>query len=64
MSAILKNPLSEPLPLKARPAAPLPGPSDWSFELIEQYHKVIATRPIASGWTPTPTSWRSSPPSR
>jgi stage V sporulation protein R len=41
MSAVLKNPLSEPLPLKARPAQPLPGPSDWSFELIEQYHKVI-----------------------
>jgi len=41
MSAVLKNPLSEPLPLRERPAAPLPGPSDWSFELIEQYHKVI-----------------------
>ena len=24
-----------------RPAAPLPGPSDWSFELIEEYHRVI-----------------------
>jgi stage V sporulation protein R len=41
MSAVLRNPLSQPLPLKARPAAPLPGPSDWSFELIEQYHRVI-----------------------
>ena len=41
MSAVLRNPLTEPLPLEARPAAPLPGPSDWSFELIEQYHKVI-----------------------
>ncbi len=41
MSAVLKNPLSAPLPLKERPAVPLPGPSDWSFELIEQYHKVI-----------------------
>ena len=41
MSAVLKNPLSEPLLLKLRPAEPLPGPSDWSFELIEQYHKVI-----------------------
>jgi stage V sporulation protein R len=41
MSAVLKNPLSEPLPLQERPAVPLPGPSDWSFELIEQYHKVI-----------------------
>ena len=37
----LAYPLSEPLPLKARPAEPLPGPSDWSFELIERYHKVI-----------------------
>jgi stage V sporulation protein R len=41
MSAVLRNPLSEPLPLPARPSEPLPGPSDWSFELIEQYHKVI-----------------------
>ncbi|MBX3642214.1 MAG: SpoVR family protein [Rubrivivax sp.] len=41
MSAVLRNPLTEPLPLKERPATPLPGPSDWSFELIEQYHKVI-----------------------
>ena len=41
MSAVLVNPLSAPLPLQDRPAAPLPGPSDWSFELIEQYHKVI-----------------------
>ncbi|MCC6246140.1 MAG: SpoVR family protein, partial [Rubrivivax sp.] len=24
-----------------RPAAPLPAPSDWSFELIEEYHRVI-----------------------
>jgi stage V sporulation protein R len=24
-----------------RPAVPLPGPSDWSFELIEEYHRVI-----------------------
>ncbi len=30
-----------PLPLKERPAARLPGPSDWSFELIEDYHRVI-----------------------
>ena len=41
MSAVLKNPLSEPLPLKERPAKPLPGPSDWSFDLVETYHKVI-----------------------
>lgn len=33
--------LSEPLPPPARPSEPLPGPSDWSFELIETYHKVI-----------------------
>ncbi|MGL6109004.1 MAG: SpoVR family protein [Rubrivivax sp.] len=41
MNQPAKNPLSEPLPLTDRPAAPLPGPSDWSFDLIEQYHKVI-----------------------
>jgi stage V sporulation protein R len=41
MSAVLKNPLNQPLPLKERPPVPLPGPSDWSFDLIEQYHKVI-----------------------
>ncbi|NWG73418.1 MAG: SpoVR family protein, partial [Rubrivivax sp.] len=33
--------LTEPLPAPARAEAPLPGPSDWSFELIEQYHDVI-----------------------
>src|SRR5574337_909712 len=41
MNGILKNPLTEPLLLPQRPAQPLPGPSDWSFELIEQYHAVI-----------------------
>ncbi|RGE40453.1 SpoVR family protein [Comamonas testosteroni] len=32
------------VPLKAgeRPAHPLPDPSDWTFELIEQYHAAIA----------------------
>jgi stage V sporulation protein R len=30
-----------PLPLKNRPTEPLPGPSDWSFELVERYHEVI-----------------------
>jgi stage V sporulation protein R len=30
-----------PLPLERRPEHPLPGPSDWSFDLIEQYHEVI-----------------------
>lgn len=34
-------PLQEMRPLGQRPAAPLPSPSDWSFELIEQYHEVI-----------------------
>ncbi|MFN7694511.1 MAG: SpoVR family protein, partial [Burkholderiales bacterium] len=29
------------LPLLQRPAQPLPNPSDWTFELIEQYHEVI-----------------------
>jgi stage V sporulation protein R len=41
MNAVLKNPLSAPLLLRQRPDKPLPGPSDWSFELVEQYHKVI-----------------------
>ncbi len=35
-----EKPLRAPLPLKS-PAERLPGPSDWSFELIEQYHEVI-----------------------
>ena len=34
-------PLRAPLPLKERPASRLPAPSDWTFELIEQYHDVI-----------------------
>ena len=34
-------PLSAPLPLAERPSARLPAPSDWTFELIEQYHDVI-----------------------
>jgi stage V sporulation protein R len=41
MNALLKNPLGAPRALLQRPAHPLPGPSDWSFELVEQYHKVI-----------------------
>lgn len=36
-----REPLRQPLPLKQRPASPLPGPSDWTFELIERYHEVI-----------------------
>ena len=30
-----------PLAAAPRPAQPLPSPSDWSFELVEQYHAVI-----------------------
>ncbi|MDE2161408.1 MAG: SpoVR family protein, partial [Burkholderiales bacterium] len=33
--------LDAPLPLEHRPGEHLPGPSDWSFELIETYHRVI-----------------------
>jgi stage V sporulation protein R len=33
--------LEHPLPLAERPGEPLPGPSDWSFELIERYHRII-----------------------
>ncbi len=33
--------LEHPLAPGPRPAAPLPGPSDWTFDLIEDYHKVI-----------------------
>jgi stage V sporulation protein R len=33
--------LDEPRPLESRPSGHLPGPSDWSFDLIEQYHRVI-----------------------
>ena len=33
--------LEEPLPLAERPSEALPGPSDWSFDLVETYHKVI-----------------------
>ena len=33
--------LRQPLPAKGRPAQPLPAPSDWTFELIDQYHDVI-----------------------
>ena len=33
--------LSEPLPAPERATAPLPDPSDWTFELIDRYHEVI-----------------------
>jgi len=37
----MKTLLNGPLPAAGRPAEPLPGPSDWSFELIERYHAQI-----------------------
>ncbi len=40
-AVVIRNPLREPLALAARPREPLPGPSDWTFELIQQYHDVI-----------------------
>jgi stage V sporulation protein R len=36
-----RGPLQAPRPPGPRPSAPLPDPSDWSFELIEQYHEAI-----------------------
>ena len=36
----IERPLRGPLPL-AQPAQRLAAPSDWSFELIDQYHEVI-----------------------
>jgi stage V sporulation protein R len=30
-----------PLPLKNPPTQRLPGPSDWSFDLIDRYHEII-----------------------
>ncbi len=33
--------LQAPLPAPPRPAQPLPDPSDWNFELLEQYHEAI-----------------------
>ena len=36
-----RNLLTEPLPPPVRPSEHLPGPSDWSFELIETYHRTI-----------------------
>ena len=39
--AQMKHLASGPLPLERPPSAPLPAPSDWSFELIERYHEVI-----------------------
>ncbi len=36
-----RQPLQAPRPPRARPPRPLPDPSDWSFDLIEQYHEAI-----------------------
>jgi stage V sporulation protein R len=36
-----RGPLQAPRPPGPRPSAPLPDPSDWSFELIEHYHEAI-----------------------
>ncbi len=33
--------LEQPLPLAQRPSEHLPGPSDWSFELVDRYHRII-----------------------
>ena len=33
--------LDQPLPSPARPSEHLPAPSDWSFDLVDQYHRVI-----------------------
>ncbi len=36
-----KPPLRSLKPLATRPSQPLPSPSDWTFELIDDYHEVI-----------------------
>ena len=33
--------LTEPMALESRPSEPLPAPSDWSFDLIDSYHRTI-----------------------
>ena len=35
------GPPTEMEPLAERPSQPLPSPSDWTFDMIEQYHDVI-----------------------
>ena len=37
----VRAPLTQMRPLERRPEHPLPSPSDWTFELVEQYHDVI-----------------------
>ena len=36
-----RSQLTQPLSLDGRPGEPLPGPSDWTFELIDTYHQII-----------------------
>ena len=38
---IARTSLQAPLPAPPRPERPLPDPSDWNFELLEQYHDAI-----------------------
>ena len=47
--------LRQPLPAGARPSVPLPGPSDWTFELIERYHEVIRATAERFGLDTYPT---------
>jgi stage V sporulation protein R len=49
------TPLRAPLHAAERPAEPLPGPSDWSFELIERYHEVIKATARRFGLDTYPT---------
>jgi len=37
----IKPALQQMKPLLQRPSQPLPSPSDWTFELVDQYHEVI-----------------------
>jgi stage V sporulation protein R len=41
VAAFRRGPLKQMKPLKERPSQPLPGPSDWTFELLQDYQKVI-----------------------
>ena len=56
-------PLRGPLPMR-RSVERLPGPSDWSFELIDQYHEVIRNTAERYGLDTYPNQLKSSPPSR